>query len=519
MGETKPLIFTREATGLVREFGFLDVLIFVIATPAASGVLYFTVERAFDYPGASAALAHLLGGLLFIPVAICLGLMSASMPRSGGMYIAVSRVLGPHMGFLGLWLLILGYAIAVGVLGFIVTTMFGSFLITANVATGLGKALSTAEGGLIGGIIWTIFFWAVVLIGTRTTRLVIRVLFIIPLIATAIAFLWFVIVGPGGVVARFENVWGTGAFDKVINTARANEWEPEVFSWSSTITFMGIVVAWAWTAWEAVTFVGGEVRTPRRNLLYGVILGAIGVTILYSAISWSVMRTYGEFIAAYDFLRDNGLSEGVLGPGVDIRASVPFYFISLVGGGLGAIIAIGIALWFANSILPVFFACSRNFFALGFDRAFPEKLTDIDVRGVPAWSAHITGIIGIIGVLLTYFDIGAILAVLNFTMFFIFWLFGIAAMLFPYIRPAMYEASPVKYEIAGVPVVTITGAWTFCLGLFYVVLSSMFDFTIQSLIAVIALTLIGLLAFVWKYAKNVKEGVEIDTIYSQIPPE
>lgn len=515
--ETKPLIFTREATGLVREFGFLDVIIFVIATPAASGVLFFSVTRANDYPGGSAVTAFLLGGLLFIPVAICLGLMSAAMPRSGGMYIGISRVLGPHMGFLGLWLLILGYAIAIGVLGAIVTGMFGSFLITAKVATGLGKALSTAEGKLVGGIVWTIFFWAIVLIGTRTTRLVIRVMFAIPLIATAIAFFLFLAVGPDGVVSRFENVWGTGAFDRVITTARANGWAPAAFSWEYTIMFL-VVVAWAWTAWEAITFAGGEVRTPRKNLLYGVILGAIGVTVLYCAISWSVSYPYGDFIAAYDYLADNGLSEGVLEPGVDVGASVPFYFISLVGGGLGAILAVCIALWFANSILPVFFACSRNFFALGFDRAFPEKLTDIDVRGVPAWSAHITGIIGIIGALLYYFEVGAILAVLNFTMFFIFWLFGIAAMLFPYVRPAMYEASPAKYEIVGVPVITITGAWTFALGLFYVILSSL-EFTNRAIIAVIVLTLIGLFGFTWKYAKNVKEGVEIDTIYSQIPPE
>ncbi len=48
--EQKEVIFTRRASGLVRELSWVDVFIFVIAGPAASGITYFSVARAADYP-------------------------------------------------------------------------------------------------------------------------------------------------------------------------------------------------------------------------------------------------------------------------------------------------------------------------------------------------------------------------------------------------------------------------------------------------------------------------------------
>lgn len=46
--EQKGAIFTRRASGLVRELSWVDVFIFVIPGPAASGITYFSVARATD---------------------------------------------------------------------------------------------------------------------------------------------------------------------------------------------------------------------------------------------------------------------------------------------------------------------------------------------------------------------------------------------------------------------------------------------------------------------------------------
>jgi hypothetical protein len=44
--EQNGVVFTRRASGLVRELSWVDVFIFVIAGPAASEVTYFSVACA-----------------------------------------------------------------------------------------------------------------------------------------------------------------------------------------------------------------------------------------------------------------------------------------------------------------------------------------------------------------------------------------------------------------------------------------------------------------------------------------
>src|SRR6056297_2557499 len=127
----KGVIFTRRASGLVRELSWLDVFIFVVAGPAASGVMFYSVSTAADFPGASISLAFLLGLAIFIPIMLLVSITSATMPRSGGLYIAVSRVMGPSMGYMSAWLLFIGYGISSGVLGYLVVGLIGSGFSTA----------------------------------------------------------------------------------------------------------------------------------------------------------------------------------------------------------------------------------------------------------------------------------------------------------------------------------------------------------------------------------------------------
>ncbi len=116
MPDEQGVIFTRRASGLVRELSWFDVFVFVVAGSAASGVIFYSVSTAADFPGASLPLAFLVGLLIFFPITLLVALSSATMPRSGGLYIAVSRVLGPTIGYLSAWLLFVGYGISSGVL-------------------------------------------------------------------------------------------------------------------------------------------------------------------------------------------------------------------------------------------------------------------------------------------------------------------------------------------------------------------------------------------------------------------
>jgi Amino acid permease. len=56
-----------------------------------------------SYAGGNIYLSLLFCALLALPTACVYAFLSAAMPRSGGDYVYVSRVLGPAAGMMGSW--------------------------------------------------------------------------------------------------------------------------------------------------------------------------------------------------------------------------------------------------------------------------------------------------------------------------------------------------------------------------------------------------------------------------------
>ncbi len=94
-------LFVRNATGLVRELSPFDAfnLVFsaVLIPVGITQVLSFAPTF---WPNANVLLSFLFS----LPLVLCFGLVylyfTVAMPRSGGDYVWVSRVLGPGIGFL-----------------------------------------------------------------------------------------------------------------------------------------------------------------------------------------------------------------------------------------------------------------------------------------------------------------------------------------------------------------------------------------------------------------------------------
>jgi basic amino acid/polyamine antiporter, APA family len=520
------VIFNRRASGMVRDLSWFDVFIFVVAGPAASGVMFYSVSTAADFPGANLPLAFLLGLLIFLPITLLVAINSATMPRSGGLYIAVSRVMGPTLGFLSAWLLFIGYGISSGVLGYLVVGLIGAMFSTAGLSSGtawitsLGQSMQTPLWQTIGGILWVLLFWYIAYTGIRKVKNIMRIAFFIPMVGTVLAIFWFFFSGGlENVAAAFNNTWGSGAFQSIMDKAKELGWGTTAFSWNSTIQAM-IVVLWAYQSITIINYAGGEIKTPKTSMVRGFVIGTVFVGLFYMVIVWAVYSAFGSFIGSYDFLYDQHpeVLKGIMGEAV--QPSVPFYFMAISGNiwfGLG--VAISIALWFANSILPGFLANSRLAFALSMDRSIPKSLSAVNQKtGSPTNAVHLNAGFCILGVLIMMLSVKVILSILLFTSFFIFWAFGLSAMLLPYHRREIYLRSPVRWEIFGLPVMTILGAFTFIAGWFFLYLS-MANFSPGIMLTLIGVMILGMVIYLIQQNKNVKEGVETDKIYSQIPPE
>lgn len=526
MNGDKGVIFTRRASGLVRELSWFDVFVFVVAGPAASGVIFYSVSTAANYPGASLPLAFLIGLILFFPITLLVALTSATMPRSGGLYIAVSRVLGPTLGYLSAWLLFIGYGLSSGVLGYIVVGLMGSAFSTAALSSGItwlatiGSAMQTSLWQTIGGVLWVLLFWYVAYKGIRKVKNIMRLMFFIPLIGTLIAIIWFFFSGGiDSVSSAFNQTWGAGAFEQIVSRAKALGWAPGKFSFKMTIDAL-LVVIWAYSSITIINYAGGEIKTPKTSMIRGFVIGTVFVGLFYLIIVFAVYNAFSDFIGCYDFLYDNHpeVLKGIMGDLV--QPSIPFYFMSISKSvWFGLIVSIAIALWFANSILPGFLANSRLAFAMSMDKSFPKALSAVNRRtGSPTNAVHLNAAFCLVGVFIMTLEVNIILSILTITTFFIFWPYGLSAMLLPFHKPEIYDRSPVKWEIFKIPVISILGGITFIIGWFFIYLS-LKEFSPVVMLFLILVMVIGLVVYLIQQNKNKEIGVDVSKIYSQIPPE
>ena len=90
-------LFVRQSTGLVREASWLDATIFnaVFSAPVGATLAWGVFFALTAFPGADLVAATLWSFVLNIPILIMMSLLASSMPKTGGDYVWVSRILIP----------------------------------------------------------------------------------------------------------------------------------------------------------------------------------------------------------------------------------------------------------------------------------------------------------------------------------------------------------------------------------------------------------------------------------------
>ena len=95
-------LFVRQSTGLVREASALDATIFnaVFSAPVGATLAWGVFASLTLFPGADIVTATVISGVINIPVIIMMALLASSMPRTGGDYVWVSRILSPPLALI-----------------------------------------------------------------------------------------------------------------------------------------------------------------------------------------------------------------------------------------------------------------------------------------------------------------------------------------------------------------------------------------------------------------------------------
>src|SRR5215467_3556921 len=157
--------FVRDATGLVREYGALDTLLFASVFVFA---LVFTITQ-FPWfygntAGADLTATLFIAAVSFIFLMLAYWAIAVLMPRTGNDYVWVSRVFHPSIGFTWglIYVLIVFLAAFIGAgtgpLAFAVSSIFTTVGLISGSAymTGLGSYFGGALGGFEVAVLLTI---------------------------------------------------------------------------------------------------------------------------------------------------------------------------------------------------------------------------------------------------------------------------------------------------------------------------------------------------------------------------
>ena len=97
-------LFARRASGLTRTVSPWSALVYAFVCPTMTFAFLYYYQEQTAYVGALGWVTS-FAVLALMPIALIYVFMSLSMPRSGGEYIYVSRILNPLLGFIACWTL------------------------------------------------------------------------------------------------------------------------------------------------------------------------------------------------------------------------------------------------------------------------------------------------------------------------------------------------------------------------------------------------------------------------------
>jgi basic amino acid/polyamine antiporter, APA family len=372
INETRP-----DSGSLVRELGTVDAAMIVVGSMIGSGIFITSAEsaRLVGAPG-WLLMAWALSGLMTICGSLCAAEIAAMMPRAGGQYVFLREAYTPMWGFLFGWAMFL--VVQTGTIA-AVAVAFAKFLgvffprIAADnyalepIRLG-GYAVSLSYQQLVA--VALIAFLTIV--NTRGLTLGKWIQNTFTFTKTA-ALIGLILVGLF-LGSNFDSAaWTSSWWDSA-----SNGWDPRsqvldrpLEGAAALPLLLGLAMIgplFSQSAWNNVTFTGGEIRDPGRTLPRALILGVSSVVLLYllANVAYIVTLTFTDIKHAPQDRVGTALMETVLGPR---------------GGFL-----------MAGAILISTFGCvnglvlagARVYYAMAQDRLFFRTIATTNRRHVPA---------------------------------------------------------------------------------------------------------------------------------------
>jgi len=528
-------LFTRQSSGLVREIGIPAATAIALASVAVVNTFinFSNGLLAFDRP--DMVLPLLLGaGIWFVGMFAYKYLLQA-IPRAGGEYVYVSRVISPALGAM------VGIGIAVAFTYILAANAQFTAIFMPFTLTGLGDAFSSswissgANHVTSKGAIAAICVGMLLIVGLLSLLPLKRIAQVILglVIIQLLAFLALALILLTHSHADFVKSFGdfsnnSNAYNAIFSSAKSNG-----ILTGSNLTASLLVVPFMVLNYNGVLYsyyVGGELKRPGRTYIYASCI-SIALLILVWVGIWMEMR----WRVGLHFMQAQINLSSANG---DAYAKITS--LSAPAGGLGyglvlsgdpiTKILLAIAVPCAEVAVNLAFVAvvTRVLFALAFDRLLPVSVAQVNEKTHSPINATVIALIGgiVFSILATYLNLANIVANLALFVALILLAGAVSALLLPYRRPELIQKPGTNdvERIGGVPSAAVAGGLTTILAGIVVILiithSSVFGkFSWQSLTTLALVLGAGPVIYFVVRAARRDSSIDMALAMRELPPE
>src|ERR1700722_7589225 len=537
LGEERPTLFLRKATGLVRGWSVRDSMIYAcLATNFVTLGLYEFTFAGPAFPKGQMITAVVISGIWVSFLVVAYSGLVVTIPRAGGDYVWQTRILGSGVGFVmpapGWWFILWLWAPIYG--NILSVQLFEPLWATLKWTWPGGGAawFGTHNGIFIVTLITIALAGVLVSVGMAGYAKIQRWCFIGGMIGFAVVVILLLVNSHASFVSSF-NYEGHKLFG--INNAYAATNKAAVKAGYTTsplgfgplgptmLLVPALMFFLLWPNWGTTLY--GEVRgaSDFKRVFAGMFIGLWTTVVLTIVFLLLIDKTVG-----WGFYQNLNSLDYNLTPRFGIWP-YPFMFAGWLVHNTAFQVALilVLSLWFFGWVGTLFLSSTRVIFAAAFDRVLPDRAAEVsEKRKVPVYSLVLmllpaAGLAAVYAYSTTFrsYTLDATLVIAVTYLF-----SAIAVVLLPFIKPDLWRASPAsRIRILGVQIVPVAGVITIALLVFnlYEWLSNDLYFVNNhdSLVYMGAMYVLAIVIYVGARIIRNRQGIDLSLINKEIPVE
>ncbi len=534
LGEERPTLFLRNATGLVRGWSVRDSMIYAcLSTNVVTlGMVEWTVQSTF--PHGNLLYSILLSGVWVSFLVVAYTGLVVTIPRAGGDYVWQSRILGSGIGFVmaatGWWFILWLWA---PIYGAVLSEEFFQPIFATLGTQSQAAWFTTSNGKFVVTLITIVLAGLLVSIGMGGYARVQKWCFYGGLVGALVLVILLLVSSHNSFVSSFNlqthKLFGlNNAYQQVnASAAKAGFVAPSFFggTFGQSLLLLPFMMFYLlWPNWGTTLY--GEIRgaSDFRRVFSGMFIG-LWTTVLLSVVFLALFaKTFGWSFYLNINSGQNLVSKAVL-PVFPYPVMMAGWLVH--NAAFQTILILLFSLWFFGWVGTLFLSSTRVIFAAAFDRVLPDAAAQVsEKRRVPVASLVLMLLPAVgLGALYAYNSTFATYTLDATLVIAVTYLFSaIAVVILPLRKPDLWFASPAsKVKVLGVPVVPVAGVITIGLLVFnlYEWLSNdaYFVNNHDSLYYMGGMYVLAIVIYVAARIIRHRQGIDLGLINKEIPVE